>query len=70
KLDGDDVVLNTGADSAKGKALRRDPRVCLSVDDQRPPCSFVVIDGAAEISEDMGRRHRRPLHGRRPCGRG
>ena len=51
-LDGDDVILNTGTDSVKGKALRRDPRVCLSVDDQVPPYSFVVIDGVAEISED------------------
>lgn len=51
-LDGDDVMLNTGEVSIKGKALRRDPRVCLSVDDQVPPYSFVVIDGVAEISED------------------
>ncbi|HEY6480526.1 MAG TPA: PPOX class F420-dependent oxidoreductase [Streptosporangiaceae bacterium] len=51
-LDGDDVILNTGSASIKGKALRRDPRVCLSVDDQVPPYSFVVIDGVAEISED------------------
>jgi PPOX class probable F420-dependent enzyme len=57
-LDGDDVMLNTGTDSIKGKALRRDPRVCLSVDDQLPPYSFVVIDGVAEISEDMGELRR------------
>jgi PPOX class probable F420-dependent enzyme len=57
-LDGDDVILNTGAETVKGKALRRDPRVCLSVDDQRPPFSFVVIDGIAEISEDMGELRR------------
>jgi PPOX class probable F420-dependent enzyme len=53
-LDGGDVMLNTGEDSIKGKALRRDPRVCLSVDDQVPPYSFVVIDGVAEITEDPG----------------
>jgi PPOX class probable F420-dependent enzyme len=57
-LDGDDVMLNTGTDSVKGKALRRDPRVCLSVDDQLPPYSFVVIDGVAEIIEDMGELQR------------
>lgn len=44
----------TGADSLKGKALRRDPRVWLCVDDQTPPYSFVVINGTAEITEDPG----------------
>src|SRR5918997_4111139 len=48
------VVLTTGADSAKGKNLRRDPQVCLCVDDETPPYSFVVIDGIAEITEDPG----------------
>lgn len=48
------VVLTTGADSLKGKALRHDPRVCLCVDDETPPYSFVVIDGTAEITEDPG----------------
>ena len=41
----------TGADSVKGKALRRDPRVCLCVDDETPPYSFVVVNGIAEITE-------------------
>jgi PPOX class probable F420-dependent enzyme len=57
-LDGDDIMLNTGAGTVKGKALRRDPRVCLSVDDQKPPFSFVVIDGVAELSEDVGELRR------------
>jgi PPOX class probable F420-dependent enzyme len=48
------VVLTTGADSVKGKALRREPRVCLCVDDETPPYSFVVINGIAEITEDPG----------------
>jgi PPOX class probable F420-dependent enzyme len=48
------VVLTTGADSLKGKNLRRDPRACLCVDDETPPYSFVVIDGTAEITEDPG----------------
>jgi len=51
-LDGDDIILNTGAESVKGKVLRRDPRVSLAVDDQQPPYSFVVIEGIAELSED------------------
>jgi PPOX class probable F420-dependent enzyme len=57
-LDGDDIILNTGADTVKGKALRRDPRVSLAVDDQCPPYSFVIIDGIAELSEDPGELRR------------
>ena len=47
------IVFNTGAESLKGKSIRRDPRVCLCVDDERPPFSFVIVDGTAEISEDL-----------------
>src|SRR6266513_390312 len=53
-LDGDDLVFTTGARSVKGMALRRDPRVCLCVDDERPPYAFVTIDGTAALSEDAG----------------
>jgi PPOX class probable F420-dependent enzyme len=52
-LDGDDIIFTTGADTAKGKALRRDPRVFLCVDDESPPFSFVLIDGIAHVSEDV-----------------
>ena len=48
-----DIVFNTGADTVKGKALRRDPRVALCVDDERPPFSFVTIEGVATISEEL-----------------
>ena len=51
-LDGDDVIFNTGAGSVKGKSLRRDPRVSLTVDDEQEPFAFVVVDGIAEISHD------------------
>jgi PPOX class probable F420-dependent enzyme len=47
------IVFTTGAETLKGKSIRRDPRVCLCVDDDRPPFSFVVVDGAVEISEDL-----------------
>jgi PPOX class probable F420-dependent enzyme len=53
-LDGDDVVLTTGATTTKGRNLRRDPRACLAVDDPRPPFGFVRIDGEAELSDDPG----------------
>lgn len=52
-LDGDDVIFNTGADTAKGRALRRDPRVSIVVDDEVPPFAFVKVNGLAEISEDL-----------------
>ncbi|MBV9952348.1 MAG: PPOX class F420-dependent oxidoreductase [Acidimicrobiia bacterium] len=51
-LDGDDIVFTTHAETAKGKALRRDPRVALCVDDERPPFAYVIVHGTATISED------------------
>jgi PPOX class probable F420-dependent enzyme len=52
-LDGDDVIFNTGANTTKGKGLRHDPRVSLAVDDATPPFSFVVVEGIAELSDDL-----------------
>lgn len=52
-LDGDDVVLNTGKETVKGRNLARDGRVSLCVDDERPPYSFAVLEGRAELSEDL-----------------
>ncbi|MEU9669908.1 PPOX class F420-dependent oxidoreductase [Streptomyces bobili] len=53
-LDGDDVVFNTGRETVKGRNLVRDGRVALCVDDDRPPFDFVVLQGRARISEDLG----------------
>jgi PPOX class probable F420-dependent enzyme len=52
-LDGDDVVFNTGKESVKGRNLARDGRAALCVDDDRPPFDFVVLQGRAELSEDL-----------------
>jgi PPOX class probable F420-dependent enzyme len=52
-LDGDDTVFTTARDTVKGHALRRDPRVCLCVDDQRPPYAYVMVEGAAKLSDDL-----------------
>lgn len=51
-LDGDEVVFLTGADTVKGKAILRDPRVSLCWDDERPPFSFVTLSGKATTSTD------------------
>jgi PPOX class probable F420-dependent enzyme len=47
------IVFNTGRDTVKGRALRRDPRVSLVVDDESPPFAYVRVDGVAELSEDL-----------------
>ncbi|SFE22303.1 PPOX class probable F420-dependent enzyme [Actinacidiphila alni] len=47
------VVFNTGVDGLKGKALRRDPRFALCVDDEQPPYSFVLLECTAELIEDL-----------------
>ncbi|MFD4524006.1 PPOX class F420-dependent oxidoreductase [Streptomyces sp. NPDC058470] len=52
-LDGDDLVFNTSKESVKGRNLARDGRVALCVDDDRPPFAFVVLEGRAELSEDL-----------------
>jgi PPOX class probable F420-dependent enzyme len=50
--DDDSLVFTTGEDTVKGRALRRDPRASLCVDDERPPYAYVRVDGVVEISED------------------
>lgn len=52
-LDGDSFVFNTGKDTVKGRNLARDGRVALCVDDDRPPFSYVILQGRAELSEDL-----------------
>jgi PPOX class probable F420-dependent enzyme len=51
---GDDVqvLFMTSAATIKGKAILRDPRVCLCWDDERPPFSFVTLAGTATTSTD------------------
>jgi PPOX class probable F420-dependent enzyme len=51
-LEGDSLVFNTGAATAKGRALARDPRATLCVDLDEPPYAFVQVQGEAELSED------------------
>ena len=51
-VDGDDLLFNTGAETLKGKALRRDPRAALSVDLEEPPYAFVTVEGTVTIETD------------------
>ena len=46
------LVFNTGGETSKGLALKRDSRVVLCVDDPHPPYSFVQVQGVATVSED------------------
>jgi PPOX class probable F420-dependent enzyme len=52
-VDRQTLVLTTGADTVKGRTLRRDPRVALCVDDDAPPFSFAAVEGEADISDDL-----------------
>ncbi|RFU38757.1 PPOX class F420-dependent oxidoreductase [Actinomadura logoneensis] len=51
-LDGDDLLFTTYGKGLKAHALQRDPRVSITVDDQAPPYSFVMIDGVAALTRD------------------
>ena len=47
------LVFTTGRSTVKGHALRRDGRAALCVDDERPPFSYVLVEGTVEIGEDL-----------------
>lgn len=47
-----DLVFNTGAGTAKGRAVARDARVVLCVDSEVPPYGFVQVQGTATTGED------------------
>ncbi len=57
-LDGDTIVFTTGADTVKGRNLAGDRRVALCVQDDRPPFSFVTVEGTAELVDDLDEVHR------------
>jgi PPOX class probable F420-dependent enzyme len=51
-LDGDTLVFTTWHTSVKAINIRRDGRVCLCVDDEKPPFSYIQIEGTAVMSAD------------------
>jgi PPOX class probable F420-dependent enzyme len=51
-VDDGQLVFNTGRDTSKGRALARDSRVVVCIDDPHPPYSFVQVQGVATVTED------------------
>ena len=54
-LDGEDLIFNTHEDSGKAKALKREGRASLLVDDENPPYAFIKIDGDITFEDDLDR---------------
>jgi PPOX class probable F420-dependent enzyme len=46
------IYFNTGESTVKGKNMRRDPRIALCVDDERPPYTFSVLEGTVTFVDD------------------
>ena len=53
-VDDGELVFATHRDTPKYRALQRDPRVAICVDDPHPPYSFVQVQGVAEATDDPG----------------
>jgi len=51
--DFEQFLFTTYAESVKGRGLRRNTQVAASVDDPAPPYSFVIIEGAAQLSDRL-----------------
>jgi PPOX class probable F420-dependent enzyme len=47
------LMFNTGADTVKGRNIAAHPGVSLCVQDDQPPFSFCVVEGPAEMSDDL-----------------
>lgn len=52
---GDDgsICFNTGADTVKGRILARSGYATLTVQDDRPPYSYVSVEGPVELIDDL-----------------
>jgi PPOX class probable F420-dependent enzyme len=54
-LDGRDFLFTTGRGAVKGRNLRRDPRLALCIQDERPPFAYVRVEGTAEVEDELAR---------------
>ena len=52
ELDGDTIVFTTWHTTVKAVNISRDGRLCLCVDDEKPPFSYIQIEGTASLSAD------------------
>lgn len=52
-VDGDDIVFVTSSASVKAKDLSRTAFAAFTVDDDRPPFSFVNLEGSVTVGKDM-----------------
>ena len=52
-LDGDTIVFTTGEHAVKAANIRRDPRICLCVDDETAPYAYIMVEGTATLSTDL-----------------
>jgi PPOX class probable F420-dependent enzyme len=63
------IVFTTGEETVKGRNLRRTGYAAMSIDDERPPFSFVMLEGPVGLSDDMeALRHWATLIGGRYMG--
>ena len=52
-VDGNDIVFVTSSASVKAKNLSRSAFAAFTVDDPRPPFSFVALEGPVTVDDDM-----------------
>jgi PPOX class probable F420-dependent enzyme len=63
------ILFTTGANTVKGRNLRRAGYAMASVDDDAPPFTFVTLEGPVSISEDLDEvRHWAAIIGGRYMG--
>ena len=55
--DGEHLIFNTRNDRAKGKHLRRDPRVSVTVFDPAAPYHYFEVEGVAELEVEGANEH-------------
>ena len=49
RFDGSSILMSTVTDSPKHRALVRDPRVTLMIQDERPPYRAVIVEGEVDL---------------------
>jgi PPOX class probable F420-dependent enzyme len=52
-IDDGTILFTTWSASVKGHAVRRDGRVALCVQDDRPPFSYVLVEGESTWTDDL-----------------